>query len=70
MSPKEYGPRLYLCTLLQLHYSPAYFQDRVCSYTSLRDRDMLIGVVPSNKRIKFIRAEKCVNWNFLWDIFQ
>ena len=35
-----------------------------------RGPDMLIDVVSSNKRIKFIRAETCVNWNFFFDIFQ
>ena len=32
--------------------------------------DMLMHFVSSNKRIKFIRAEACVNWNFFLDIFQ
>ena len=32
--------------------------------------DMLMHFVSSNKRIKFIRAEACVNWNFFFDIFQ
>ena len=35
-----------------------------------RGLDMLIDVVSSNKRIKFPRAETCVNWNFFFDIFQ
>ena len=32
--------------------------------------NMLIDVVSSNKRIKFIRADTCVNWNFFFNIVQ